>query len=73
MKTKMYKCGGCNMLIPHYEIQTAGDPFGDGTVEVCPQCNEAEMLTFSFEVDWDAEAREEARLDALFDARYSED
>ena len=73
MMTKMYKCGGCNTIIAEYDVQTAGDPFGDGTVQVCPECNEAEMLSFAFEVDEELERREEARLDAMFDARYAEE
>lgn len=73
MMTKMYKCGGCDSIIAEYDIQTAGDPFGDGTVEVCPECNEAEMLKFAFEVDEELERREEARLDAMYESRYAEE
>ncbi len=64
---KLYKCNSCNHVMPEDEVATAGDPWGDGTLQVCPNCDVAENLSRVPDVDWEFERREEYRLDSVGD------
>jgi len=73
--TKYYKCDCCSHICEEGDIERVNDTSGasDGTVEVCPECRAGESMTRIPDLDWKFEKREEARLDAMFEARYAED
>jgi len=68
-----YKCDCCNHLFKENEIESVNDTTGasDGVVDICPKCNVPEMFSVIPDLDWNFENREEARLDAMYDARYA--
>ena len=69
-----YKCECCNKITEEDDIETVNDNTGasDGTVDICPHCEATEMLSLIADLDWNYENREEARLDAMYEARYAD-
>ena len=73
--TKYYQCDCCKHIFEEDDIETVNDNTGasDGTVDLCPKCHGPESFNLIPDLDWNFENREEARLDAMFEARYAED
>jgi hypothetical protein len=42
--SNLVQCEYCGYVCDRDEVPTANDPWSDGTVTVCPECNEGESF-----------------------------